>query len=457
MRPIIKVALIFLFLTTVVFPQEIWEYKPAMDIEFAEKDSLANPFLCTVDSTGNLWVISSTSTTLHAVNALYKAAPGDTVFTLIDDYTDDVDVHSSRGVTAIGNDIFVVVRTTTTDISSMFRYPNGNFAERIQYRTPTVSIPGYGTYIFGIAGTKDRYIYGGIGYNGPRIRGYDFSGKLSPVGIYISKECTAVDPGGPAPSGNDVIRDVATLPGGNYYDPETPVYTSRNSLPVGGSTGGVTKWSGGRQDSLSTYSCVSLEDADSFLKWTSYVPNGITLDSQGRLWAVGTDTSRRWVKVFEVSGNWATQVVELPSSTSKDIADQLGAPLGVPEDVALSPNEGIAYVIDTEARKCFTFQSNAVKVIYKPTPVACEFRLYPAFPNPFNPTTTISFDLPKASTVRLDIFDLKGRQVRTQIMNYTSSGRHAISLNAEGMPTGIYIYHITTDFGRRSGKLAFLK
>jgi len=457
MRPITKLVLIFLFVTTVVFSQEIWEYKPAMDIEFAEKDSLANPFLCAVDSTGNLWIISSTSTTLHAVNALYKAAPGDTVFTLIDDYSDDVDVHSSRGVAAIGNDIFVVVKTTTNDRSTMFRYPNGDFTSRTSYAKPPESIPGYGTYIYGIAGTKDRYIYGGICYQGPKIRGYDFSGKTSPVGVYISFECTAGDPGGPSGTGVDMIRDVATMPNGNYYDPETPVYTSRNSLPEGGSTGGVTKWSGGRQDSLATYSCVSLEDADSFLKWTSYIPNGITLDSQGRLWAVGTDTSRRWVKVFEVSGNWATQVVELPSSTSKDIADPLGASLGVPEDVALSPNEGIAYVIDTEARKCFTFQSNAVKVRDDRSPVASEFRLYPAFPNPFNPTTTISFDLPKATTVRLDIFDLKGRQVRTQTTNYTSSGRHAISLNAEGMPTGIYIYHITTDFGRLSGKLAFLK
>ncbi|MFA4907973.1 MAG: T9SS type A sorting domain-containing protein [archaeon] len=457
MRPITKLVLIFLFLTTVVFSQEIWEYKPAMDIEFAEKDSLANPFLCAVDSTGNLWVISSTSTTLHAVNALYKAAPGDTVFTLIDDYSDDVDVHSSRGVTAIGNDIFVAVRTTTTDVASMFRYPNGNFAERIQYRTPTVSIPGYGTYIYGIAGTKDRYIYGGMIYGGVEIRVFDFSGKTSPVGQYVGlPNSPGGDPGGPSSTGEDAIRDVVTMPNGNYYDPETPIYTSRNSLS-GGSTGGVTKWYGGRQDSLASNGCVSLEDADSFLKWTSYVPNGITLDSQGRLWAVGTDTSRRWVKVFEVSGNWATQVVELPSSTSKDIADPLGAPLGVPEDVALSPNEGIAYVIDTEARKCFTFQSNAVKVCDVRSAVASEFRLYPAFPNPFNPTTTISFDLPKASTVRLDIFDLKGRQIRTQTVNYTSSGRHAISLSAEGIPTGIYIYHVTTDFGRLSGKLAFLK
>jgi len=457
MRPITKLVLIFLFLTTVVFSQEIWEYKPAMDIEFAEKDSLANPFLCAVDSTGNLWVISSTSTTLHAINALYKAAPGDTVFTLIDDYTDDVDVNSSRGVTAIGNDIYVAVKTTTTYVSSMFRYPNGNISERIQYNSPTASIPGYGTYIYGIAGTKDRYIYGGMIFGGVEIRVFDFSGKTSPVGRYVGiPDSPGGDPGGPSSNGDDAIRDVATMPNGNYYDPETPIYTSRNSFS-GGSTGGVTKWTGGRQDSLASNGCVSLEDADSFLKWTSYVPNGITLDSQGRLWAVGTDTSRRWVKVFEVSGNWATQVVELPSSTSKDIADPLGAPLGVPEDVALSPNEGIAYVIDTEARKCFTFQSNAVKVREDRSAVASDFRLYPAFPNPFNPTTTISFDLPKASTVRLDIFDLKGRQIRTQTVNYTSSGRHAISLSAEGIPTGIYIYHVTTDFGRLSGKLAFLK
>ena len=439
------------FLAPLLSQEPTWIYAPDWNIRFSQADSLNNPFECTTDDAGNIWVISSTSTTLNAVNALYKAAPGDSVFTLVDDLSHNADVHSARGVAALGNDVLVVCRKPQTDLSMMLYYPDGDPSQR------TVHNPaGYGTYIYGISGTKDRYVYGGMIYQGVKPRVYDFTAGSDPFGHYVFPDPSGADPGGPSSTGEDAIRDVATVPGGDYFDANTPLYTSRNSLKDG-LQGGVTKWTGGTQNAPENYSGVSLEDADSFLRWTNYVPNGITVDNDGQLWAVGTDSTRRWVKVFQVDGSWATQVNELPSSTSGDIPDTQGAPLNVPEDIALSPDGNIAYVIDVGNHICYTFVNSAVAIDREEVGIATDFSVTPAFPNPFNPTTQIAFTLPAASSVSIKIFDVKGNLVRNVLDEHKSAGSYQVTIDAADLGSGIYIYMVDTSFGTRKGRITLLK
>ncbi len=73
--------------------------------------------------------------------------------------------------------------------------------------------------------------------------------------------------------------------------------------------------------------------------------------------------------------------------------------------------------------------------------------LYQNFPNPFNPTTTISYDLPGAGWVSLVIYDLLGREVATLANGTQSSGYHSVdwnSVDTQGNPldAGIYLYRI---------------
>jgi hypothetical protein len=95
-------------------------------------------------------------------------------------------------------------------------------------------------------------------------------------------------------------------------------------------------------------------------------------------------------------------------------------------------------------------------VIEEPVPVAVEpddhipatVVLYQCRPNPFNPMTTISYDLPEATSVRLAVYDLSGRLVRTLRMGETeSAGNHSITWNglddaSRSVATGTYIYRI---------------
>jgi hypothetical protein len=80
-----------------------------------------------------------------------------------------------------------------------------------------------------------------------------------------------------------------------------------------------------------------------------------------------------------------------------------------------------------------------------------QFALYKNFPNPFNPLTTIKYELPRASKVVLQIFDLKGQLVKTLVRQpRLPAGQYEISwngVNEQGAPmaTGVYFYRLQAD------------
>ena len=63
-------------------------------------------------------------------------------------------------------------------------------------------------------------------------------------------------------------------------------------------------------------------------------------------------------------------------------------------------------------------------------------------PNPFRGWTSISYDLPAATEVSLDLFDVAGRRIRTLDRGPRSAGPHQVRLDAQGLPAGIYYYRI---------------
>ncbi|MBX2992869.1 MAG: T9SS type A sorting domain-containing protein [Bacteroidetes bacterium] len=73
-----------------------------------------------------------------------------------------------------------------------------------------------------------------------------------------------------------------------------------------------------------------------------------------------------------------------------------------------------------------------------------EFRLEQNYPNPFNPTTMIGFRISEYGLVRLEVFDLIGRNVATLVNERLSPGSYSVEWNAGGMPSGHYFYRLTT-------------
>jgi|GEM_PF-3583325 len=70
------------------------------------------------------------------------------------------------------------------------------------------------------------------------------------------------------------------------------------------------------------------------------------------------------------------------------------------------------------------------------------FFLYQNHPNPFNSTTTISFDLPEVSEIRLSLFDLNGKEIKLLTEGEFAAGHHGITLDATDLPTGIFFYRL---------------
>jgi len=70
--------------------------------------------------------------------------------------------------------------------------------------------------------------------------------------------------------------------------------------------------------------------------------------------------------------------------------------------------------------------------------IPTEFVLHPAYPNPFNPVTNISYGLPMDTQVTLNIYDVEGRKISTLVQGLRTAGNHTIEWNAEGYPSGVY-------------------
>ncbi len=90
------------------------------------------------------------------------------------------------------------------------------------------------------------------------------------------------------------------------------------------------------------------------------------------------------------------------------------------------------------------------------------FALVSSYPNPFNPCTTIAFELSRAQEVNLRIFDLKGRLVRELVHGSLAAEHHAVEWDGrdqlgQPQPSGTYFYHLATDAGAVTRAICLVK
>jgi hypothetical protein len=86
-----------------------------------------------------------------------------------------------------------------------------------------------------------------------------------------------------------------------------------------------------------------------------------------------------------------------------------------------------------------------------------EFTLSQNYPNPFNPSTTISFSLPKGSYVKLEVFNLLGQSVSRLLEETRAAGVYSVTLDASGLPSGVYFYKLTADGFTQTRRMLLVK
>lgn len=86
-----------------------------------------------------------------------------------------------------------------------------------------------------------------------------------------------------------------------------------------------------------------------------------------------------------------------------------------------------------------------------------EYSLSPAFPNPFNPSTTIRFGLPEASDVHIDLLNILGQNAGTLLNSRVPAGTHLVHVDGSGLAAGSYFIRLQTDQYTHVHRIILLK
>jgi hypothetical protein len=118
---------------------------------------------------------------------------------------------------------------------------------------------------------------------------------------------------------------------------------------------------------------------------------------------------------------------------------------------------------DEEERKgIFWIGHDSITGTITSSPVAVEedaaaFSVAQNAPNPFNPTTTISFTIPEAGNVSVEVFNVAGQKIDTIANELMSAGNHSVTWDASGFSAGVYFYTVKSGEFFETMKMTLLK
>jgi hypothetical protein len=155
------------------------------------------------------------------------------------------------------------------------------------------------------------------------------------------------------------------------------------------------------------------------------------------------------------NGNYSGATRYSLSNISEDIA----------EDVAVSNNNKI-YVTGYSEIDISSQYESAMTTVMMPgeekdnnvePETAIKFNLNQNYPNPFNPSTTIGFDIPRSTIVKLIIYDMLGKVVDILVNSQMDAGSYNISYTNHNLSSGIYFYELSTGDYREIKKMTLVK
>lgn len=123
-------------------------------------------------------------------------------------------------------------------------------------------------------------------------------------------------------------------------------------------------------------------------------------------------------------------------------------PLWSADSIVLDPHK---WILSTVTYHPFTPVENEVRELPR------EFALRDIYPNPFNPATTLEFDLPQQSEVTLIVHNIQGQEVSRESLGALSPGTHTVHWNGSSYSSGVYLYSLKTKNAIRTKKAVLLK
>ena len=93
----------------------------------------------------------------------------------------------------------------------------------------------------------------------------------------------------------------------------------------------------------------------------------------------------------------------------------------------------------------------------EPSDTPLTFSLKPAYPNPFNPSTVIPYEISNAADVKVEVFDMLGRRVATLIDGFKPAGNHTVRFDGSGLSSGIYMVRLSAAGNRQMRSISLIK
>jgi hypothetical protein len=112
-----------------------------------------------------------------------------------------------------------------------------------------------------------------------------------------------------------------------------------------------------------------------------------------------------------------------------------------------------AGLIDEFYANNFTFSSSQTVSVKNET----YNRLGNNYPNPFNPVTTIAFNIKEAGRVKLKVFDILGKEVVTLVDENKNGGTHTVVFDGSRLPSGVYFYELKINEYREIKKMILMR
>ena len=188
-----------------------------------------------------------------------------------------------------------------------------------------------------------------------------------------------------------------------------------------------------------------LRSTDKGIQW-EYIDSGLPTSISGLAVHGTTVFAGTMVGVYVLNNDdtsWSEVNTGLPS-TSKSVSS-----------IVADDSNLYAALGQSVWRRPISEMITAVKTLPSTKPFT--FLLFQNYPNPFNPTTVISYQLPTNDFMRLEIYDVLGRKIKTLVSERQSAGAHSVTFNAGGLSSGVYFYRLTAGSFVETKKLMLIK
>ena len=226
-----------------------------------------------------------------------------------------------------------------------------------------------------------------------------------------------------------------------------------------------------------TFKVLNIQDAPKAFEWVSTALDSINIsqsnlaDTYSLQWDASTDVDgdsidyliSAKIGVYPSELIYDTTVTTLPLSYQEIVENVFE---GMPNERAtvrftVSATDGIDTVkVTGDDRVLFVNRYDYLSTEEGAIPT--EFALHENYPNPFNPSTTLRFDLPEVSDATVTIFNMLGQKIKTFNMNDTPAGYHSIKWDAtndygDPVGAGVYLYQLRANEFVKTKKMVLLK